>query len=162
MLEHGRDARGTARWPDHSRGQLTPFAARCYNRNTAVFRAARLYGGCSSAGRAPDCGSGRRGFESRHPPHDSEGLALNCFQLISPWVARRLRFGSHLFLPKIGICQRAGDGHLLVSVADCGVGPPPQQPADQIFHAFCTTKRQGIGMGLLNRSLKLICSPRNS
>ena len=26
------------------------------------------YGGCSSAGRAPDCGSGGRGFESLHPP----------------------------------------------------------------------------------------------
>lgn len=27
------------------------------------------YGGCSSVGRAPDCGSGRRGFKSLHPPH---------------------------------------------------------------------------------------------
>src|SRR5262249_45149342 len=26
-------------------------------------------GGCSSAGRAPDCGSGCRGFDPRHPPH---------------------------------------------------------------------------------------------
>ena len=26
-------------------------------------------GGRSSAGRAPDCDSGRRGFESRRPPH---------------------------------------------------------------------------------------------
>ncbi len=48
--------------------QLTPFATRCYKRNTAVLSAARRSGGCSSAGRAPDCGSGRRGFESRHPP----------------------------------------------------------------------------------------------
>ena len=48
--------------------QLTPSAAGCYKRSTAVFSLARRYGGCSSAGRAPDCGSGRRGFESRHPP----------------------------------------------------------------------------------------------
>lgn len=26
-------------------------------------------GGCSSIGRAPDCGSGRCGFESHLPPH---------------------------------------------------------------------------------------------
>ena len=30
---------------------------------------ARQYGGCSSVGRAPDCGSGCRGFESHLPPH---------------------------------------------------------------------------------------------
>ena len=28
-----------------------------------------LYGGYSSVGRAPDCGSGCRGFESLYPPH---------------------------------------------------------------------------------------------
>ena len=27
------------------------------------------YGGCSSVGRAPDCGSGCRGYKSHHPPH---------------------------------------------------------------------------------------------
>ena len=27
------------------------------------------YGGYSSVGRAPDCGSGCRGFESLYPPH---------------------------------------------------------------------------------------------
>ena len=30
-----------------------------------------LRGGCSSVGRAPDCGSGGRGFNPRHPPHKS-------------------------------------------------------------------------------------------
>lgn len=34
----------------------------------------RNRGGCSSAGRAPDCGSGGRGFESHHPPQ--------CFQQV--------------------------------------------------------------------------------
>ena len=29
----------------------------------------RLDGGCSSPGRAPDCGSGGSGFETRQPPH---------------------------------------------------------------------------------------------
>ncbi len=29
----------------------------------------KRYGGCSSVGRAPDCDSGCRGFESRHSPH---------------------------------------------------------------------------------------------
>ena len=26
------------------------------------------YGGCSLVGKAPPCGGGDRGFESRHPP----------------------------------------------------------------------------------------------
>jgi len=34
-----------------------------------------------------------------------------------------------------------------VSVSDTGVGLPPEQ-ADQIFHAFFTTKLNGTGMGL--------------
>jgi PAS domain S-box-containing protein len=42
---------------------------------------------------------------------------------------------------------------LLVSVSDTGVGLPEQE-ADQIFNAFFTTKRQGIGMGLsISRSI---------
>ena len=32
-------------------------------------RRARRHGGCSSAGRAPGCGPGGRGFKSRHSPH---------------------------------------------------------------------------------------------
>jgi C4-dicarboxylate-specific signal transduction histidine kinase len=48
--------------------------------------------------------------------------------------------------------QRAGDGLVLVSVSDTGVGLPPQQ--DQIFDAFFTTKLQGTGMGLsISRSI---------
>jgi C4-dicarboxylate-specific signal transduction histidine kinase len=43
--------------------------------------------------------------------------------------------------------QRAENEQLLVSVADTGVGLPPQQ-ADQIFDAFFTTKPNGTGMGL--------------
>jgi NO-binding membrane sensor protein with MHYT domain len=42
---------------------------------------------------------------------------------------------------------RADDGALMVCVADSGVGLPPQA-ADQIFHAFFTTKVHGVGMGL--------------
>jgi signal transduction histidine kinase len=45
-----------------------------------------------------------------------------------------------------------GGGHrrselLMVCVSDTGVGLPSQQ-ADEIFHAFFTTKPQGTGMGL--------------
>ena len=29
-----------------------------------------INGGCSSVGRAPDCGSGCRRFKSCHPPHE--------------------------------------------------------------------------------------------
>ena len=39
---------------------------------------ALLDGGCSSPGRAPDCGSGGSGFETRQPPHftsDSSQIA---------------------------------------------------------------------------------------
>ncbi len=49
--------------------------------------------------------------------------------------------------------QRAGNGELMVSVSDTGVGLPPQQ-ADQIFNAFFTTKVDGTGMGLrISRSI---------
>ena len=34
-----------------------------------------MYGGRSSVGRAPDCGSGCRGFESHLPPHLKSGTA---------------------------------------------------------------------------------------
>jgi C4-dicarboxylate-specific signal transduction histidine kinase len=40
-----------------------------------------------------------------------------------------------------------GNGQVLVSVSDTGVGLPPQQ-AEQIFDAFFTTKPHGTGMGL--------------
>jgi PAS domain S-box-containing protein len=49
--------------------------------------------------------------------------------------------------------QRAENAQLLVSVSDTGVGLPPHA-ADEIFKAFFTTKRQGIGMGLsISRSI---------
>jgi NO-binding membrane sensor protein with MHYT domain len=43
--------------------------------------------------------------------------------------------------------HRTGNEQLVVCVSDSGVGLPSQQ-ADQIFHAFFTTKPHGIGMGL--------------
>jgi len=43
--------------------------------------------------------------------------------------------------------NRTGNEQLMVCVSDSGVGLPSQQ-ADQIFHAFFTTKPHGIGMGL--------------
>jgi PAS domain S-box-containing protein len=44
--------------------------------------------------------------------------------------------------------QLDGDGQLLVSVSDTGVGLPADK-ADQIFEPFFTTKLQGTGMGLV-------------
>jgi NO-binding membrane sensor protein with MHYT domain/two-component sensor histidine kinase len=44
--------------------------------------------------------------------------------------------------------HRTGNEQLMVCVSDSGVGLPSQQQADQIFHAFFTTKPHGIGMGL--------------
>jgi signal transduction histidine kinase len=43
--------------------------------------------------------------------------------------------------------QRRENEELMVCVSDSGVGLPPHQ-AEQIFHAFFTTKPHGIGMGL--------------
>jgi PAS domain S-box-containing protein len=54
---------------------------------------------------------------------------------------------------ELTIKSEAGDGQLLISVSDTGVGLPPQQ-ADQIFRAFFTTKDKGTGMGLpISRSI---------
>jgi signal transduction histidine kinase len=49
--------------------------------------------------------------------------------------------------------QREGFDRVLVVVRDSGVGLDPQN-IDRIFHAFFTTKPQGIGMGLsISRSI---------
>jgi signal transduction histidine kinase len=49
--------------------------------------------------------------------------------------------------------QRGGNGELLISVSDTGVGLPLER-ADQIFNAFFTTKPHGTGMGLpISRSI---------
>ena len=48
---------------------------------------------------------------------------------------------------ELKIKSQAGNGELLFSVSDTGVGLPTQQ-ADEIFDAFYTTKAEGTGMGL--------------
>jgi PAS domain S-box-containing protein len=54
---------------------------------------------------------------------------------------------------ELTIKSEAGDGQVLVSVSDTGMGLPPEQ-AEQIFKAFFTTKDQGTGMGLpISRSI---------
>ena len=55
---------------------------------------------------------------------------------------------------KLTITTRRDENYqLLVSVADTGVGLPPER-AEQIFTAFFTSKPQGIGMGLpISRSI---------
>ena len=54
---------------------------------------------------------------------------------------------------ELTIKSEIGDGQLLISVSDTGVGLPPEQ-ANQIFKAFFTTKDNGTGMGLpISRSI---------
>jgi len=49
--------------------------------------------------------------------------------------------------------QRGGNGEVLVSVSDTGVGLPSQHE-DKIFNAFFTTKTHGTGVGLrISRSI---------
>ncbi len=52
----------------------------------APFNNGTIYGGYSSVGRAPDCDSGRRGFESHYPPHIIKSLIFKdgAFLLL-PW-----------------------------------------------------------------------------
>jgi C4-dicarboxylate-specific signal transduction histidine kinase len=54
---------------------------------------------------------------------------------------------------ELTIKSETGDGHLLISVSDTGVGLAPEQ-AEQVFKAFFTTKDSGTGMGLpISRSI---------
>jgi signal transduction histidine kinase/PAS domain-containing protein len=54
---------------------------------------------------------------------------------------------------ELTIKSETGDGQLLISVCDTGVGLLPEQ-AEQVFKAFFTTKDKGTGMGLpISRSI---------
>jgi signal transduction histidine kinase len=54
---------------------------------------------------------------------------------------------------ELTIKSEVGDGQLLISVSDTGVGLPPEQ-AEEIFKAFFTTKDKGTGMVLpISRSI---------
>jgi signal transduction histidine kinase len=54
---------------------------------------------------------------------------------------------------ELTIKSEPGNGQLLISVSDTGVGLPPAQE-EQIFRAFFTTKDNGTGMGLpISRSI---------
>jgi hypothetical protein len=61
----------------------------------------KQHGGCSSAGRAPGCGPGRRGFKSRHSPHGfadhSSAPALLDFVTWSPLQTATPEFKSAAF-----------------------------------------------------------------
>jgi signal transduction histidine kinase len=51
------------------------------------------------------------------------------------------------------ITSGAGNGHLVISISDTGVGLDPDH-VDKIFSAFFTTKDHGTGMGLpISRSI---------
>src|SRR5207244_1473668 len=47
-----------------------------------------LRGGGSSVGRAPGCGPGGRGFESRPPPHRTESISLSAGFQIAAFAPR--------------------------------------------------------------------------
>ena len=54
---------------------------------------------------------------------------------------------------ELTVKSERGNGQLLISVSDTGVGLLPEQ-AEQIFGAFFTTKNNGTGMGLpISRSI---------
>jgi signal transduction histidine kinase len=54
---------------------------------------------------------------------------------------------------ELSLKSEAGDGQLLISVSDTGVGLTPEKE-EQIFTAFFTTKDNGTGMGLpISRSI---------
>jgi signal transduction histidine kinase/PAS domain-containing protein len=54
---------------------------------------------------------------------------------------------------ELTIKSETGDGQLMISVCDTGVGLLPEQ-AEQVFKAFFTTKDKGTGMGLpISRSI---------
>ena len=54
---------------------------------------------------------------------------------------------------ELRITSQAGEGQVLISVSDTGIGFPPDK-VDRIFDAFFTTKPQGTGMGLaISRSI---------
>lgn len=54
---------------------LTPLEGGLYNEKTLL----HTHGECSSVGRAPDCGSGGRGFEPLHSPHIIPDCAPSAF-----------------------------------------------------------------------------------
>ena len=64
---------------------------------------ALLDGGCSSPGRAPDCGSGGSGFETRQPPHLFIGsdLLLSLALLLGTFLWWCFRsFSRHRAMPR--------------------------------------------------------------
>ncbi len=46
------------------------------------------------------------------------------------------------------IATEMADAHSIISVADTGIGMPPDFVRDKLFHPFATTKKKGIGLGL--------------
>ena len=91
-------------------------------------------GGRSSAGRAPDCDSGRRGFESHRPPHLIATAGTPCHHRRVPSKKR-------------GFCSVPTSG----METACGVRPVPTQTAavaaatDTWMYAFDGTRRRTRG-----------------
>jgi hypothetical protein len=101
-------------------------------------------GGCSSVGRAPDCDSGRRGFESHHPPHSHAGM-LRAMSAVS---CRRRLYG-----PLAQLVEQVTLNHLVV-------GSSPTRPTiatqcDRICR-FCNEFRAGA---ILKPLLRKFCLP---
>ena len=79
---------------NHSAAEVTEFGrvgAELLKVSYLLHRLAERDGGCSSVGRAPGCGPGRRGFESRHSR--PEGKGLGCENIRGLCVASRAAAG---------------------------------------------------------------------
>ena len=91
------DARDTARADSRTRllsEQSVSSIRRCRRPSPTPFAAPVVIiarrGGSSSTGRAPDCGSGRCGFDSRLPPQHSKHLTRKSGQLLTEGPFRHL------------------------------------------------------------------------
>ena len=71
-----------------------------------IINNALVDGGCSSVGRAPDRGSGGRGFEPLYPPHFVCGSLAQLVEqgTLNPKVEGSTPSRPTIFLPTIGMC----------------------------------------------------------
>ena len=105
----------------------------------ALDRQSIAYGGYSSAGRAPDCGSGCRGFEPHYPPHTvAEGRSvrsgprltstLGCSQVVRHGTLTPAFAGSSPAIPATSARATLTRFRLRRKLARSAVPPLPRPP----------------------------------